>query len=61
MFPDTVLVIDAGELNNDPSLLIPYDTLNFHPDRFYNITSQPIAGLNNITASVLAGAVVGGG
>lgn len=57
----SVLVIDAGELNDDPSILIPYDTLNYHPDRFYKLTSQPIRGLNNITYSVLAGAVVGGG
>ncbi|KAJ4366898.1 hypothetical protein N0V83_007427 [Neocucurbitaria cava] len=57
----SVLVVEYGELNNDPSILIPTDTLNFHPDRFYNITSLPMPGLNNITSRVSAGALVGGG
>jgi choline dehydrogenase-like flavoprotein len=48
-------------LNNDPSLLLPADTLTSHADRFHNLTSSPIAGLNNITSRVLVGAVVGGG
>jgi choline dehydrogenase-like flavoprotein len=41
--------------------LLPSDTLNFDPSRYYNITSLPIPGLLNITRSVLAGALVGGG
>ncbi|OAK94885.1 FAD-linked reductase, partial [Phaeosphaeriaceae sp. SRC1lsM3a] len=58
---DSVLVLEYGTLNNDPSILLPADTLTSHADRFYNITSLPIPGLNNVTRSVLAGALVGGG
>jgi choline dehydrogenase-like flavoprotein len=58
---DTVLVIEYGPLNNDPAIVLPSDTLGFDPSRYYNITSLPIPGLNNITRSVLAGALVGGG
>lgn len=48
-------------MNNDTSILLPADTLNFHIDRFYNVTSQPIPGLNNLTNRISAGALVGGG
>ncbi|KAH8724730.1 choline dehydrogenase [Phaeosphaeriaceae sp. PMI808] len=57
----SVLVIEYGPLNNDSSILVPSDTLNYHPERFYNITSIPIPGLNNISNRILAGAIVGGG
>jgi choline dehydrogenase-like flavoprotein len=58
---DTVLVLEYGPLNNDSGILIPSDTLLSSPSRYYNITSLPIAGLNNATRPVLAGALVGGG
>lgn len=37
------------------------ETYKPHPDRMYNLTSQPMPGLNGRTSSVAAGAVVGGG
>jgi choline dehydrogenase-like flavoprotein len=58
---DTVLVIEYGPLHPNPAILLPADTLNYDPSRYYNITSLPIPGLLNITRSVLVGAVVGGG
>ncbi|KAF2029006.1 choline dehydrogenase [Setomelanomma holmii] len=57
----SVLVLEYGPLNPDPSILLPSDTLVYHPDRFYNITSLPIPGLNNLTSLVAVGALVGGG
>ncbi|EAT76165.2 hypothetical protein SNOG_16467 [Parastagonospora nodorum SN15] len=58
---DTVLVLEYNYLNDNPAILLPSDTLNFDPSRFYNITSLPIPGLLNITRNVLVGALVGGG
>ncbi|KAH4036926.1 hypothetical protein HBH98_127750 [Parastagonospora nodorum] len=57
----TVLVLEYNYLNDNPAILLPSDTLNFDPSRFYNITSLPIPGLLNITRNVLVGALVGGG
>ncbi|KAH7087380.1 choline dehydrogenase [Paraphoma chrysanthemicola] len=57
----SVLVIEYGPLHPDPSILLPADTLINHPDRFYNLTSLPIPGLNNGTGRVSVGALVGGG
>lgn len=49
---DTVLVVEYGPLNNDPRILLPADTLNFDPSRFYNFTMVPNAGLNNSSRNV---------
>ncbi|PVH97035.1 GMC oxidoreductase [Periconia macrospinosa] len=57
----SVLVIEYGELSNDPSILLPAGTLTTHPERMYNLTTPPIPGLSNRTANAPAGAVVGGG
>lgn len=56
-----MLVVEYGPLNNDSSILLPSETLVTHADRYYNITSEPIPGLLNVTRSVLVGALVGGG
>lgn len=41
--------------------MLPSDTLNYHPERFYNITSLPNPELGNATSRVSVGAIVGGG
>ena len=57
----TVLVVEYGYLDNDYTILIPYEA-NFNNFRdLYNITSTPIAQLNNRTSPVLTAATVGGG
>ncbi|KAF2005511.1 GMC oxidoreductase [Amniculicola lignicola CBS 123094] len=59
--PESVLVIEYGFLDNDPSILIPIETFRAHPSRMYNITSVPQLGLSNRTSTASVGAVVGGG
>ncbi|KAI4624778.1 uncharacterized protein J4E87_005257 [Alternaria ethzedia] len=58
----TVLVIEYGNLVNDPSILVPANTLSFAPtpERYFNFTPVPNPGLNNDTTSPLAAAIVGG-
>ncbi|KAI4929040.1 hypothetical protein J4E85_005664 [Alternaria conjuncta] len=58
----TVLVIEYGNLVNDPSILVPANTLSFTPtpERYFNFTPVPNPGLNNDTTSPLAAAIVGG-
>ncbi|KAI4944640.1 hypothetical protein J4E91_008645 [Alternaria rosae] len=58
----TVLVIEYGNLVNDPSILVLANTLSFvpTPERYFNFTPVPNAGLNNDTTSPLAAAIVGG-
>jgi len=57
----TVLVVEYGYLDNNFSVLIPYEA-NFNNYRdLYNITSTPLVHLNNEPGVVLAGATVGGG
>jgi choline dehydrogenase-like flavoprotein len=58
---DTVLVLEYNYLNNDPAVLLPANTYGFNPSQYYNITSLPNVGLNNVTRNVLVGALVGGG
>ena len=57
----TVLVVEYGYLDNNFSVLIPYEA-NFNNYRdAYNITSTPLIHLNNEPALVDAAATVGGG
>ncbi|KAK4548094.1 hypothetical protein LTR36_010814 [Oleoguttula mirabilis] len=57
----TVLVVEYGYLDNDYSVLIPYEA-NFNNYRdLYNITSTPLVHLNNEPYPVLTAATVGGG
>lgn len=57
----SVLVVEYGYLDNNGSVLIPYNA-NFNNFRdLYNITSTPLKYLNNEPYPLLAAATVGGG
>lgn len=57
-----VLVIEAGGLGyGEEAILVPFEAFQIPPQYYYFIPSVPLAGLNNRSALVVAGKVVGGG
>lgn len=58
---ESVLVIEFGLLEPNPAILLPATGLTSFPADMYNYTSIPQIGLNNQTAILRAGALVGGG
>ncbi|KAF2016190.1 GMC oxidoreductase [Aaosphaeria arxii CBS 175.79] len=57
----TVLVIENGEINNDPATLIPQSANSNNNALMYDIQSAPEAQLGNASFLVTVGNVVGGG
>lgn len=58
---ETVLVVEYGPLENDSQTLVPAIGLTNITADMYNYTSIPQPGMNNQTAVLRGGALVGGG
>lgn len=59
--PETVLVIENGDLNNGTTSSIPGNSGGLNLAAMYDIYSAPVANLGNQTFLVTVGNVVGGG
>jgi choline dehydrogenase-like flavoprotein len=59
--PESVLVIEYGDIDNGEDVTLPYQANNLHYNNMFNITSTPQPGIDGRDYTVLAGAVVGGG
>ncbi|KAF7194780.1 Dehydrogenase xptC [Pseudocercospora fuligena] len=58
----TVLIVEYGYLDNNKSILVPYESVHSQPyANQYNITSAPMKNLGNKRHPVYVGATVGGG
>lgn len=56
-----VLVVEAGDLaSGEEAIFVPRNAMQIPQKYYYNLPSVPLAGLNNRSASILAGKVVGG-
>lgn len=54
-------MIEYGPLESNPDILVPATRLTNFPADMYNYTSIPQPGMNNQTAVIRGGALVGGG
>ncbi|KAF4625349.1 hypothetical protein G7Y89_g12818 [Cudoniella acicularis] len=61
METQTVLVVEYGPLESNPDILLPAIGLTIFTADMYNYTSIPQPGMNNQTAVLPGGAIVGGG
>ncbi|KAF7335355.1 GMC oxidoreductase [Mycena sanguinolenta] len=57
----TVLVVEYGTFDNNPSQVEPSSATSYPPMDLFNVTSVPQPGIGNRTGTVYAAAVVGGG